>query len=388
MAIILLTTDRNLTVVGDPIICWSKVTSVLRFNAASSGQFDAPAYPWLLDQLDTGSRIVLIRDGSVWCAGPMVEYKYTKSVDGQSSGIGTISVTFADDLATVAGRVTYPNPAVAGDDIAQPARYNLAATNAETAIRNLVNLNAGPGALTARQIPQLVLGTVAGVGSNISVSSRFEPLMDAVRSAALAGGGLGVRTRQVDDQILVEVYQPVDRTGSVRFSFGLGNLRSAEYTRSAPTLTAALVGGQGEGADRTITEHLDVAGIAAWGRLEQWVDQRNTNDATELDQSGTEALAEGGEKAQLATVTVDTDTQRYGEHYGLGDRVSIEVWPGREVADVVRTVQLDADSGTGAETVTATVGSQEASTDPKWVRQLRRIDRKLSYLQANAEVPV
>lgn len=388
MAIKLLTTDRNLTVVGDPIVCWSKVTSVLRFNVASSGQFDAPAYPWLLDQLETGSRIVLIRDRTVWCAGPLIEYKYSKAVQGQASHYGTITVTFADDFAPVGGRVTYPNPAVAADDITQPARYNLAATNAETAIRNLINLNAGPGALTARQIPQLVLGTVAGVGSNISVSTRFEPLMDAVRSAAIAGGGLGVRTRQVGDQIVVEVYQPVDRTGSVRFSFGLRNLVSADYTRTAPTLTAAIVGGQGEGADRTITEYLDTAGVTAWGRLEQWVDQRNTNDATELDQSGTEALAEGGEKAQLATVTVDTDTQRYGEHYGLGDRVSIEVWPGREVADVVRSVQLDAESSTGAETVTATVGSQEASSDPNWVRQLRRIDRKLSYLQANAEVPV
>ena len=145
MALTILTTDPDLTVVGDPIVCWTAVTSVLRFNTVSSGEFTAPAHPWLLDQLEPGRRIVLIRDGVVFCAGPWVTRKYVKSVGGEDSGVGRVTVTWADDLAWIAGRVTYPNPAQDAES-QTAARYD-AAGNAETLMRGLVNLNAGPGAL-------------------------------------------------------------------------------------------------------------------------------------------------------------------------------------------------------------------------------------------------
>lgn len=387
----ILCTDRNLNVVGDPLIRFTNITSILRHRGVSAGTFTAPAYPGLLDQVDPDPtadgysgerRIVLIRDGQIWDAGPIVDVEIRRSVEGEDSGAGRVTVTWAGDMLWIAGRLVYPNPAqTAGSQTADRYTYS---GNAETAIRNLVNLNAGPGALTARRVPRLILGDVAGVGGNIKVSARFSPLADEIRSAAIAGGDLGFRTRQVDDDIVFDVYEPQDLTGQVRFSWGLGNLREAGYKRTLPTATVAIVGAQGEGADRDITEHINTPGATNWGRVEVWADRRDTDDTDTIDQAGEETLLENAERAQLSTVTVDTDTQRYGVHYELGDRVSIEYRPGREVADVVQAVQLEADA-TGLERVTATVGTQEASADPTWVRLLRRINRQVKYLQANAE---
>lgn len=377
----LLTTDRNLNVVGDPIVCWSKVTAIRRFNSVSSATADLPAYPWLLDQLEPGNRMVLIRDRAVFVGGPIVRRQFKRSATGEASGTGTVGVTWADDFAWVAARSTYPNPAEPADgQTADRWDYN---GNAELAMHAMVNLNAGPGALLARRVPGLILADLNGVGSDIVVSTRFEPLADALRSAALAGGGLGIRTVQpmTDNVIRAEVYQPRDLTNEVRFSFGLGNLLDVDFTSSAPTATVAHVGGQGEGAAREISEYIDADAVAAWGRMERFVDQRDTSDPDALDQSGDEALAEGGESAQLTTITIDTPTQRYGEHYDLGDRVAVAVWPGRQVSDVVRAVQLDADASTGAETVTATVGTQEASSDRQWVALVRNLDRRMRRLE-------
>jgi hypothetical protein len=62
-----------------------------------------------------------------------------------------------------------------------------------------------------------VLDTLAGVGSNTSISTRFEPLLDVCRTVA-AKDGLGFRTRQVGSQIKFGVYAPADRTATARFS--------------------------------------------------------------------------------------------------------------------------------------------------------------------------
>lgn len=371
--ITILITDVNLTVVGDPITAWTEIDATVRFREPATGSFTAPARPEIMAQLSAGNRVAVIRDGAEFCSGPYETSAYTWSVGADP---GEVVVTFSDDLALIAGRVTYPDPTLPATDAGQPAQYTATSTSAETVLRNLVNLNAGPGALTARRVPSLALGSVASVGSSITYSTRWEPLGDALRSVAIAGGDLGFRTARNGAAIEFQVYSPADLTSLVRYSRGLGNLRSVQYERSAPTVTAAIVGGAGEGDARVIHERTQTG----WWRSESFIDQSGTEDTAELDQAGDEALTEGAESVRLATVTIDTPTQRYGIHYGLGDRVSVEVPPGVEVADVVRSVHLQATPDAG-EIVTAFVGSANASVDPEWVRRLRSLDRRLSYIE-------
>ncbi|MFG1872158.1 Gp37-like protein [Micromonospora arborensis] len=374
----LLVTDRNLNVVGDPIYCWDTVDCTLRFNEVSSGVFTAPAYPWIRQQLAPGNRIVVIRDGKILMAGPWEKRMIERSDDGENSGIGKLTVDFADDLSLIVARNAYPNPAVTPESQAVDT-WNYSG-NVETVLQGLVNANAGPGAQAARRIPHLVMAGTTGAGTTVTGQLRLEQLGDAMRSIALAGGGVGFRTRQMDDVILFETYGPRNLTNQIRFAFGLGNLRYLAYEEIAPTTTSAITGGQGEGSDRYLIGRTDTALEAAWGRRETYVARPGNGPLPDLQQAGDEELARTAATARLQTSAFDTVDQRYGQHYDLGDRVAVEVGPSEQVSDLVRLVHLQA-WATAGELVSAMVGGQAATTDPQWINQMREIDRRLSRVE-------
>jgi hypothetical protein len=388
MTVQLLVTDRNLTVVGDPLAEWTNLVCDLNFNKPASGSVTMPAWPEHMALLQPGNRLVVIRDQAVWCAGPMEEpQNYAWDIE---AGPGTVTVRFSDDLARVAGYLTYPEPdkAFSAQDTVADLQRTFTAQNAETIIRTLVNENCGPGALAARQIEQLVLDDVAGVGSNRSLSTRFAPLLDACREAA-ATDGLGFRTRQVGDEIRFGVYQPADRTGTARFSQGLGNLRQLGFTLGAPTATSELVQGGGDPDEAATPPNIRVyvevtSGAAAdWYRVEKLVDKTGTLDDTggELTQAGTFALGEDNPQASLSTVTVDTEDLKASRDYHLGDKVTVVLPTGLEVADVVQTIRLEASAGEG-EIVTSVIGNSDKSTTTATTRAVRELARRLGRLEA------
>ncbi|MFJ2006990.1 siphovirus ReqiPepy6 Gp37-like family protein [Streptomyces chartreusis] len=383
MAITLLITDEDLVVQGDPLTGWSDLEVTLKFNEPASGSVTLPAYPEAMQQLVPGARMVVIRDGSVWCAGPMEQpTDYSWSVDSER-GVGQVVVNFSDDMATIAGHITWPEPALTWAGQHGDTWRTFAATNSETLIRTLVNENCGPGALTARRIPHLVLDSVAGAGSNTALSTRFEPVLEACRRAASAGGAIGFRTRQDGGQIKFGCYTPADKTATARFSTGLGNLRGIQYSQSAPTVTHALVAGnETEGSSiRTFVEVADATAAATWWRVERYVDGGADDDTTgELTAAGTSEIAEGAAPVSLATVTVDTEDLRAGRDFGLGDKVAVALPHGLQVTDVVRAIHLTATAAEG-EQVASVIGSQDATTDPRTVRLIRTLTRRLGRLE-------
>ncbi|MBD0837364.1 siphovirus ReqiPepy6 Gp37-like family protein [Streptomyces sp. TRM68416] len=386
MTIQLLVTDENLTVQGDPLADWTSLDATMRFNEPGSGSVDLVAHPYVIAQLQPGNRLVVIRDDDIWMAGPMeISQDFSWGIGGEGEAPpGRVRVNFSDDLAVPAGYITFADPAVTWTNQPDTASYSLTSTNAETIIRTLVNVNCGPGALADRQIPNFALAAVTGVGTTTSVTTRFEGLLAACRRVAIDGGGLGFRTRQTASQIEFEVYAPADLTATARFSAGLGNLRALTYKRSAPTVTHALVqGSEVEApASRVFVEAADPGAAAAWWRVEQLVSGTADDDTNgELTQDGTEALAEGAAPVELATVTVDTSDLKAGRDYGLGDRVTVALPTGLEVADLVRSIHLQATPDSG-EYVTSLVGSPEATSDPQMVRLVRELGRRLGRLEA------
>ncbi|MFJ3794928.1 siphovirus ReqiPepy6 Gp37-like family protein [Streptomyces sp. NPDC090088] len=382
MAITLLTTDKNMTVQGNPLTGWTNLDVTTSFNAPASGTVTLPAYPEVMNQLVPGRRIVVIRDSAIWTAGPMEEpTNYRWSLD--DPGVGVVDVNFSDDLAVIAGNITWPEPSLTWAGQHGSTYRSFTATNAETIIRTLVNENCGPGAIAARRIPNLVLDTVASAGTNTAVSTRFEALLDVCRTVASAGGGIGFRTRQDGSQIKFGCYAPSDKTATARFSTGLGNLRSVAYSQSAPTVTHALVAGtETTGSSvRTYVEVANTSAASAWWRVEKYVDGGAANDTNgELTASGTSELADGAAPVQLATVTVDTDTLRAGRDYGLGDLVAVALPHGLQLTDVVRSIHLQATPGDG-EQVSSVIGSQDATSDPRIVRLVRTLNRRLGRLE-------
>ncbi|WP_326780439.1 siphovirus ReqiPepy6 Gp37-like family protein [Streptomyces longwoodensis] len=382
MTIQLLVTDENLQVQGDPPE-WTSLDATLRFNEPGTGTVEMAAHPYVMAQLQPGRRLVVIRDQAVWMAGPMeVPQDWSWGVGNQGEAPpGVVTVNFTDDLALPAGYITWPAPASAWSAQPNTAR-TITATNAETIIRTLINENCGPGALAARRIPNFALAAAAGVGTTTSVNTRFEGLLATCRRVALDGGGLGFRTRQTTSQILFEVYAPVDRTATARFSEGLGNLRAVSYKQSAPTVTHALVTGSENATPRAYVEVANTTAAATWWRVEQLVNgTADNNNNGELGQDGREALANGAQPVELATVTVDTEDLQAGRDYGLGDKVTVVLPTGIEVAELVRSIHLQATPDSG-EYVTTLLGSPEATTDPQVVRLLRVLGRRLGRLEA------
>lgn len=386
MGITVLVTDGNLVPVGDPISTWTSLVATPTFVAAGPGTMTVPYTPSIWEQLTVDrARLVIIIDGDYFMGGQIEQDGFhwdaspTSGGSGDASEPGELTVSFTDDFIWIANEVSYPDPAHAST--AQTTDfYTATATNAETVMRALVNVNVGPGALTARQVPKLILGGVAGVGSNINLSTRFEYLGDVLRRVAIAAGGLGFRTVQSAANIVFTVYMPSDLTAQIRYSRGLGNLQKISYAPAAPTCNVAIVGGDGTGTSRTIRERTDPASITRWGRIVKFVNQGDTSDTTVMDQAGDQALSDGAEAATVAFTAIDSDTQRYGHDYGLGDLVAVEVIPGLDVQAAVVSVTLTADPDTGY-VISPQIGADQPITNSKILDALRALEPRVGYLE-------
>ncbi|WP_027657341.1 Gp37-like protein, partial [Salinispora vitiensis] len=362
-----------------PITTWTSIEIDRKHNEPAAGLITVPAGPALLTDLYTpGRRAVVLRDGEYFAAGPIERpaepFAWTADSDGPDTG--EITFAFGSDLADIVARVSLPDPTLLPEDPAQPEAWTRTAIG-ESVLRDLVDANCiSTSADTAyRKVPSLALGATAGVGTAITYRTRFEQMGDAMRRAALAAGGLVFDTVQQAGQIHFVVRAPLDRTSEVRYSRSVGNLRGIHLEGEAPTVSDAIVGGGGEGADRLIIRRVSDA-AHQWGISERFIDQRQASELVELHQAGDEALAEGAEKAKLMVVVVAGSGQPTPN---IGDLVTVELWPGTELAEEVRGDHLEVDAG--GELHTLLVGSEEASPDPEWIHEVRRITRSLARLE-------
>lgn len=318
-----------------------------RHNQAGTGSFTVTALPDILAAVNTPDARVVVRraleDGSglvdVEMSGPieMPAHGYQAERDG-ADGPGTVTVQFTDDIAILADRLVYPNPAQAATAQTTTAKYTISGVNPETAIWDLVNLNAGPGALTARRTTGLAMAAQLGMyaGTTIAKSwTRDTILTDALRDvdqAAKDAGrplGVGFRVVQVGAGMVFQTYQPQDLSASVVFSRPMGNVTAIDYSLTAPKVTVALVGDATAGIGRVVRELPNTPAITAgWRRREAFVDARGAVNVAELDTEGKKALAENGPKTRAQVVAVETPQTRYGYDFTRGDQVSVQPYPG------------------------------------------------------------
>src|SRR5690606_1572440 len=88
MTITLLVTDQDLNIIGDPLDGWTNLDCTKRFNEPGSGTVELPASPEAMEILQPGHRLVVMRDGQVWMAGPMEVPKRSRSVTGAARTVG------------------------------------------------------------------------------------------------------------------------------------------------------------------------------------------------------------------------------------------------------------------------------------------------------------
>jgi hypothetical protein len=312
--------DSNFKRIGE-ITDFNKLDLIPRFNAVGSFALDLPTDCQAAKELiKNKAGIIVKKDGRTILSGNVTSRKRSFSASGD-----TMTLIGKDDNNFLASTLAYPVPS--GDF--SLSDYDVRTGKAETIMKQYVAYNVGQNALSERRI--LALEADKGLGSTVTGRARFHSLIDLLAPLALTGGGLGFRIVQVDDALEFQVYQPTDKTRSAFFSPLLGNLSSFEYSNDNPEANFVLVGGGGEGADRIIKQKSDNASIAEYGRFESFVDQRNTSDVTELNQSLDEELTGKAEQNSFNFVPIDTPQLAFGRDYVLGDKVSVVLTQPNEI---------------------------------------------------------
>lgn len=313
----------------------------IRFNDVSTFQIVTNRTNRLAQELAApGAGIIVYRFGVIEFSGLVLTVQQDRTKDAN-----VLTVSGEDDTTWLKRRLAYPDPADPSPPYAG-AVADIRTGVCSTIMRQYFQANLGTTALAPRQVSGLVPSTDPVIGATLTGSGRWQTLLELFQGLAIAseaaGQTIGFRIRHSGTALPFTIYPTNDLSASIRFSSDMGNLAAFSYIATAPTMTYAIVGGDGEGVARSYVEKASAL-LPEWERIEsEIVDARNAANATEFGQVADKALAEGAGTSSLSITPLDLDTQRYGVHYGIGDKV---------------TVLLDS-MGTPRETIVATAVGQ------------------------------
>ena len=361
-------------------------TFVLKYNNVGAWSLTMPDGDPLVDLLRTpGYGIILTGPDDVpIMSGPTLAAKLEQTPDDPR---GHWTIEGASDTLVLTERLAYPDPAEP-DVSNQGFSHDRQDDIAETVMKHYVNVNAGPGAPVVRQVEGLLVANDLGRGPTVRQAARFTELQTLLFGIA-ESANLGYDVKQVDNDLIFDVYQPVDRSDFVRLDVENDLLTSAEYGYTAPQLTRSIVAGQGQGIERlfierTSTDSLDAENV--WGRrIEQFRDARQAEEIEELEQAGDEKLAETGRTVVSLTVTPTDDVQmRYGVDWNLGDLVAV-------TAGEVETTATVTEVGISIETDGVRIGATVGTPTPfdfetRLVSRVSDQEERISALERNENI--
>ena len=230
-------------------------------------------------------------------------------------------------------------------------RSSFSSVAAETVMKTLVSYNAGANATTANG--RIRTGTISGIstqadgagGNTISVDCAYDNLLEVLQKVAAIGGGdfdLVKTGAQAWEFRWYNGQRGTDRTATLLFALERGNMAEPEYSYDRlDEKTVAIVGGQGEGADRAVVVRTG-PDYAAGNDIETFVDARNNTTTDGLNASGDAKLQDARARQQFGYRVVQTPGCAYGVHYGLGDLVKAQYGPVNVTQKIVGvSVSLD-----------------------------------------------
>ena len=353
--------DTSLNRLGQ-IADYTQLTVVPRFNAVGAYTLEISADSDKAPLLVEGNGLIIrTADGDTVMSGPIRTVDWSRNAS--DGGSGKLTVGGVDDTTVLAQYTCWPSPTAAiGSQTA--AFYKLSAVAAETGMRTLVNVNAGPGALASRKNPLLTLAADGMRGGTITRQvNQFDNLLTVLADIGNAAG-LGFRVVQSGLTLQFQIYTPASRPAA-RFSFALGNLTDASYTTTPPTCTRAIVVAGGGTSPRVCKTYDRSDPLFPGLVIEQFVDLTSVDTASvdlaaQQDQAGGEALTNGAGQGSLSISPIDIPQLRYGRDYSVGDTVAADV-RGSWYTDVVREVSLTS-TAADATKVTATIGGDSTGT--------------------------
>ncbi|MFD0407289.1 hypothetical protein DR950_36090 [Kitasatospora xanthocidica] len=399
--------DRDLNPIGQ-VDDFLEFQAVLRYCDTGHWQIKIMAGTPHAQLFQPGHGIVAYREGvdKPIASGPIqtVEKYWTVDTD---SGPGGLIISGCDDNYILEAHVAYPNPElpVTNQD---RASYTNGGVRAAQAVEEMVSRNAGALALDGRTPARF--GTPDGdkkpwhqFGKVTPFNLQWDNLRDGLKPVCDAGN-VGWRTVYDAESrtIQLDVFEPQDRSGHIRFSADLGNLKEFVYSLKAPKYTRAIVAAQGQGAERYIKEYIDRESEEYWGIIsELFVDARDipvkkvsASDGTPvaadedvkvedalaaLDAKGQQALLDNGPQGNLQLYPIDTPQQTFGKDWFLGDTVTCIV-DGEEHRDIVRQVTIEVNSN--GHSITPVIGDQGTDSPANVFNEIKKLWQRVRELSA------
>ena len=272
-----------------------------------------------------GYGIIVTGPDGILLSGPTMSAILDQSVENP---LGDWVITGTDDSIILSERLAYPLPTTA-DVTAQTVASDIRTGAAEYVLKQYVDANIGPSAPAERKISDLIIETDLGRGEIVTGTARFVSLQELFYPLAQTGG-IGYTVEQNGSDLEFKVYEPQDRTNTVRMDLDNGQLSKTEYSYLSPKTTRVIVGGQGEAQDRIFVEQTnDDAELAetVWGRrVETFTDARGSGSPEELFQAAEEILIDNGKTiVNTSVVPTDAPTMRYGYDWNLGDTITVVI---------------------------------------------------------------
>lgn len=207
--------------------------------------------------------------------------------------------------------------------------YDRVTGTREAVARSWVESNCiNPADNNRKQYP-IVLGSLQGLGSSITEQTRNKNLAEEIERI-LSPDNLGwyLVLDSENKRFIFNVERGNDLTAGQsinnRVMFGLkyGNMANFKKVRdSQAEKTVAYVGGQGEGADRTI---IKVESTGHTRRKEKFVDARDINDSEGLAERGQQALSDLAAINSYEFEVLDRQ-YAYETDWNLGDFITVVV---------------------------------------------------------------
>lgn len=234
--------------------------------------------------------------------------------DEEESGV-PITIGGYTLLHLLTQRITYPPAGLA---------YHSFYENAEDIICSLVTANAVDAADKKRNIPYLEVKPSRKRGDKVYFQTRYENLDEEVTSLCEASGlGVCITMNPEEQKLVFEVLEGTDRSANqterppMIFNVDYDNVNGREYVSDTTEYkNTAIVGGQGEGADRKITTVGDKN--TGMERYEMFVDARDIEDESALPDRGKSKLAD---YTCSDTYSSEVDASEYQTKWDLGDVV-------------------------------------------------------------------
>ena len=370
--------DRNLDRIG-VIVPQDLVgaTFVVRFNNVGYWSLTLPYGHRLgeLLRLPGYGIVVTGTDNRTIISGPTLTAKLEQTQDNVE---GTWEIQGASDDVFLAERLAYPTPTTS-DVTAQTASHDVRTGAAETVIKQYVDVNMGPSATADRQISTLAIEPDELRGSTVFASARFNTVQELIYDLAQVGG-IGYELRQTNGSLEFSVFEPQDRSDTIRMDIQNRKLSSSVYSYGTAQVTRAIVAGRGEAQNRLFIERANSDSLNAevqWNRrIEVFKDARNSENTNELNTAGDELLADLGKTiVEMSVTPSDDQTMIYATDWFLGDRVTVVANDIESTAVVTEVgIQIGADGVRIGATVGTPVGIEfEAKLLAKQENQENRI---------------